>query len=536
MQPIHIILTIIAYFGVLILISYLTGKSANNQTFFKANNSSPWYLVAFGMIGASLSGVTFISVPGWVATQQMGYMQMVLGYVVGYAVIGLVLLPLYYKLNLTSIYTYLEDRFGRFSYKTGAWFFLLSRTIGASFRLFLVANVFQLILFDAYNIPFWVTVTITILLIWLYTFKGGIKTIVWTDTLQTLFMLIAVGVSIVMVKDSLQIDNLFSYVAENKLSKIFFFENINAGNYFWKQFFSGAFIAIAMTGLDQDMMQKNLTCRNLKDAQKNMFWFTIVLVVVNFFFLALGILLTDYASVHELTAQKDQLFPAIAMSEHAGFLTSIFFLLGLIAAAYSSADSALTSLTTSFSIDILEINKKENEVEKEKIRKKIHIIFSFILVATILIFKYFIANVSVIAKIFQFAGYTYGPLLGLYAFGLFTKHKVKDKLVPVICVLAPILTYTISQFSKEKLGFDFSFVILVLNGLLTFLGLAFISGESRRSEKAPSSVSSIYAPIILSILGFTRSIINGFQSTIGIVFFMLAIIWLLIALNRVYKK
>ncbi|MDG1529658.1 MAG: sodium:solute symporter [Polaribacter sp.] len=471
MQPIHIILLIISYFAVLILISYITGKSATNETFFKANNSSPWYLVAFGMIGASLSGVTFISVPGWVEDQSMGYMQMVLGYVVGYAVIGLVLLPLYYRLNLTSIYTYLEDRFGKYSYKTGASFFLLSRTIGAAFRLFLVANVLQLLLFDAYGIPFWVTVTITILLIWLYTFRGGIKTIVWTDTLQTLFMLIAVGVCIYTVSDEMNITNLFSYVADNELSKTFFFDDVNAGNYFWKQFLAGAFIAIVMTGLDQDMMQKNLTCRNLKDAKKNMFWFTIVLVIVNFFFLALGVLLTDYAQRNGIDAHKDELFPIIATKGTLGLATAMFFLLGLIAAAYSSADSALTSLTTSFSIDILEIDKKKEKSEQIKIRKKIHILFSFILIATILIFKYFIADASVIAKIFTFAGYTYGPLLGLYAFGLFTKLNVKDKVVPFICLSAPILTYLISFYSKEKLGFDFGFFVLVLNGALTFLGL-----------------------------------------------------------------
>ncbi len=474
MQPLHILLLILAYFSVLIFISYVTGKSANNTTFFKANNSSPWYLVAFGMIGASLSGVTFISVPGWVEGDSMSYFQMVLGYVVGYAVIGLVLLPLYYKLNLTSIYTYLQDRFGNYSYKTGASFFLLSRTIGAAFRLFLVANVLQIILFDAYGIPFWVTVSITILLIWLYTFKGGIKTIVWTDTLQTLFMLIAVGVCIYTISDEMQISNIFSYVADNELSKTFFFDDVNAGNYFWKQFLAGAFIAVVMTGLDQDMMQKNLTCRNLKDAQKNMFWFTIVLVIVNFFFLALGVLLTDYAQQNGIDAHKDQLFPIIATKGTLGLATALFFLLGLIAAAYSSADSALTSLTTSFSIDILEIDKKEDAIQQEKTRKKIHIIFSFVLIATILIFKYFIADASVIAKIFTFAGYTYGPLLGLYAFGLFTKLNVKDKIVPAICLIAPVLTFLISYYSKEKLGFDFGFFVLVLNGFLTFIGLYLI--------------------------------------------------------------
>ena len=471
MKPEYIILLIVAYFSVLILISYLTGKSADNRTFFKANNSSPWYLVAFGMIGASLSGVTFISVPGWVEGQNMSYFQMVLGYVVGYAVIGLVLLPLYYRLNLTSIYTYLDDRFGKHSYKTGASFFLLSRTIGAAFRLFLVANVLQIILFDAYGIPFWITVSITILLIWLYTFKGGIKTIVWTDTLQTLFMLIAVGVCIYTISDEMEISNIFSYVADSELSKTFFFDDVNAGNYFWKRFLAGAFVAIVMTGLDQDMMQKNLTCRNLKDAQKNMFWFTIVLVIVNFFFLALGVLLTDYAQQNGIDAHKDQLFPIIATKGNLGLATAIFFLLGLIAAAYSSADSALTSLTTSFSIDILEIDKKKDKKEQEKTRKKIHILFSFILIATILVFKYFIADESVIAKIFTFANYTYGPLLGLYAFGLFTKLKVKDKMVPFICLTSPFLTFSINYVALEYIGFDFGFSLLILNGLVTFIGL-----------------------------------------------------------------
>ncbi|CAM1373109.1 Sodium:solute symporter [Tenacibaculum litopenaei] len=471
MQPIHSLLLIIAYFSVLVFIAYVTGKSANNATFFKANNSSPWYLVAFGMIGASLSGVTFISVPGWVESAQMGYMQMVLGYVLGYAVIGLVLLPLYYKLNLTSIYTYLEERFGKYTYKTGASFFLISRTIGASFRLYLVANVLQLILFDSYGIPFWATVSLTILLIWLYTFKGGIKTIVWTDTLQTLFMLIAVGVCITSIADQMNIHNFIDYIQQNPLSKTFFFDDVKAGNYFWKQFFSGAFIAIVMTGLDQDMMQKNLSCRNLKDAQKNMFWFTLVLVVVNFFFLALGVLLTDYAANEGLAAHKDELFPKVAMSGELGLGTAIFFLLGLIAAAYSSADSALTSLTTSFSIDILEIDKKESAAERESTRKKIHVLFSLLLVATILVFKYSIANASVISKIFQFAGYTYGPLLGLYSFGLFTNQQVKDRWVPIVCILAPVVTFFISTASLELFNFDFGFFILIVNGILTFTGL-----------------------------------------------------------------
>ncbi len=476
MQPLYIIILIVSYFSMLIFVSYITGKSANNETFFKANNSSPWYLVAFGMIGASLSGVTFISVPGWVEAQSMSYMQMVFGYIIGYAFIGLVLLPLYYKLNLTSIYTYLLDRFGKSSYKTGASFFLLSRTIGAAFRLFLVANVLQLLLFDSYGIPFWVTVTVTILLIWLYTFKGGIKTIVWTDTLQTLFMLLAVGICIYTISNEMQISNLFSYVAESDYSKTFFFDDIKSGNYFWKRFFAGAFIAIVMTGLDQDMMQKNLTCRNLKDAQKNMFWFTIVLVIVNFFFLALGILLTNYAKQNGIEAHKDELFPIIATKGTLGLATAIFFLLGLIAAAYSSADSALTSLTTSFSVDILEINKKKKN-QQEKIRKKIHILFSILLILTIIIFKYFIADESVIAKIFTFANYTYGPLLGLYAFGLFTKYQLEDKWVPLICFLSPFITFILNSLLLNYLNFDFGFALLIVNGLITTIGLYIIKED-----------------------------------------------------------
>ena len=477
MQPLYIVLLIIGYFSLLLTISVLTSKSANNTTFFKANNSSPWYLVAFGMIGASLSGVTFISVPGWVASENMSYMQMVLGYIVGYAIIGLILLPLYYRLNLTSIYTYLQDRFGNSAYKTGASFFLLSRIIGASFRLFLVANVLQLLLFDAYHIPFWITVTITILLIWLYTFKGGIKTIVWTDTLQTLFMLIAVGVCIYSVSKEMEISNLFSYISNNELSKTFFFNDLKSGNYFWKRFLAGAFVAIVMTGLDQDMMQKNLTCRNLRDAQKNMFWFTIVLVVVNFLFLALGVLLTDYAQQNGINAQKDTLFPIIATKGTLGITTAIFFVLGLIAAAYSSADSALTSLTTSFSIDILEIDKSKTQQQQEKIRKRIHIVFSLILIITILIFKYFIADESVIAKIFTFANYSYGPLLGLYAFGLFTKLKSKDKWIPLICILSPIITYFLNYFSLILYGFNFGYALLIVNGCVTFIGLYLLKRE-----------------------------------------------------------
>ena len=476
MQPYQILILIALYFLVLIGISYLTGRSGSNAEFFKANKQAPWYLVAFGMIGASLSGVTFISIPGTVETDSFSYFQVVLGYTVGYAVISLVLLPLYYRLNLTSIYAYLDERFGNASYKTGASFFLLSRIVGSSFRLFLVANVLQLLVFDSMNVPYYVTVTITILLIWLYTFKSGIKTLVWTDTLQTLFMLIALGVTIYFVSYDLGFSpiEILSYLDQSEYSKIFFFEDWKSKDHFVKQFISGAFIAIVMTGLDQDMMQKNLTCRSLKDAQKNMFWFTIVLVFVNFFFLALGVLLTDYAELNGITETKDDLFPAIAASGQLGFVVAVTFILGLVAAAYSSADSALTALTTSFSIDILEIEKKYDEEKQVRIRKRIHIMISLLLIVVMMIFKYAIPDKSVINKLFQFAGYTYGPLLGLYSFGLFTKWKVKDKLVPIVAIAAPVLSYIISINSLKWFGFEFGFFILILNGLLTFLGLVLL--------------------------------------------------------------
>lgn len=480
MDPYQILLLIAGYFGLLVLISYFTNRGGSNADFFKASKQSPWYLVAFGMIGASLSGVTFISVPGWVEVSQFSYMQVVFGYIVGYFVIGTILLPLYYRLNLTSIYTYLGERFGNYSYKTGASFFLISRIVGCAFRLYLVAIVLQHIVFDSIGVPFWVTVSATILLIWIYTFKSGIKTIVWTDTFQTLFMLLALGVAIYYVSEDLGLNfaNIVDYVSQSKFSKMFFFDDYKSNDYFWKQFLSGAFIAIVMTGLDQDMMQKNLTCRNLKEAQKNMFWFTIVLTIVTFIFLLLGLLLTEYALQHGIMANGDQLFPEIATSGELGFGIAIFFILGLVAAAYSSADSALTALTTSFSIDILEIEKKYSEAKQVKIRKQVHILISLVLIATILVFKYVIADASVIAKLFVFAGYTYGPLLGLYSFGLFSKWKVKDKLVPAVAILSPILSYIISLYSLEKFNFEWGFFILILNGALTYLGLLLIKKKT----------------------------------------------------------
>lgn len=484
MKPIYILLILALYFVVLLVISVLTSdKEKDNENFFKAKRQSPWFVVAFGMIGASLSGVTFISVPGWVEASQFSYMQVVFGYILGYIVIGTVLLPLYYRLNLTSIYTYLEQRYGSYSYKTGASFFILSRVVGSSFRLFLVANVLQILAFDSMGVPYWLTVTLTIVLIWLYTFKSGIKTIVWTDTLQTLFMLTALGVALVTLYNEMDItQGMAQYIAESPLSKIFFFDDVNSPDYFWKQFLSGAFIAIVMTGLDQDMMQKNLSCRSLKDAQKNMFWFTIILTIVNFVFMSLGVLLTVYALQNGIDAHKDELFPVLAM-DYLGPVVFLAFIIGLVAAAYSSADSALTSLTTSFSIDILEIDKKHPQTKQVQIRKRIHILISLVLILVIISFKYLIKDESVIAKLFVFTGYTYGPLLGLYSFGLFTRLKTKDRFVPLIALSSPVLAYLISLYCSRWLGFDFGFFVLILNGALTFIGLLIFSDLGKNSGK-----------------------------------------------------
>lgn len=387
-------------------------------------------------------------------------------------------MPLYYRLNVTSIYTYLEQRFGFFSYKTGASFFLLSRTIGASFRMFLVANVLQFTVFDKMGIPFWITVVATILFIWLYTFKGGIKTIVWTDTLQTLFMLLAVVFTILLIGKQLnwEISEVFVQIKESKYSQIFFFTESNSPNYFWKHFLGGAFIAVSMTGLDQDMMQKNLSCRNIKEAQKNMLWFSVVLVFVNLLFLCLGALLYLYCEKMQiaLPEKSDNLYPMLAMGGYLGDVVGVIFILGLIAAAYSSADSALTALTTSFCIDVLSIEKRFSENQQIKIRKRVHMGTSIAMFLCILLF-HALSNDSVIKELFTIAGYTYGPLLGLYAYGLLTRFQVNDKRVPIVCILSPLLCYVLNHYSETWLGgYKFGFELLILNGILTFAGLLVI--------------------------------------------------------------
>ena len=486
MTPTTILLLIAGYFGVLILVSYFTGKEDSNEAFFKANKSAPWYLVAFGMIGASLSGVTFISVPGWVEGAQFSYMQVVFGYLIGYLVIAFVLMPIYYKMNVTSIYQYLEDRFGVVSYKTGAFFFFVSRVLGAAFRLYLVSIVLQEFVFDAFGVPFWVTASLSILLIWLYTFRGGIKTIVWTDTLQTLFMLVALVVAITLLTDKLgwSFSEFLASTELTEYNKMIFTDSILAKNHFVKSFLGGMFIAICMTGLDQDMMQKNLSCKTLKDAQKNMVSFGIVLIAVNFVFLLLGALLFIYADrfgieipVLDGKIKTDLLFPEIALNGNLSITLAIAFLLGLIAAAYSSADSALTSLTTSFCVDFLGIEKRAKGKQKS-LRKRVHVAMSILLIIVVVSFKY-ILDSNVIDNLLKVAGYTYGPLLGLFAFGIFTRRPIFDKYAWLVAGVSVLLSYIIGIIPSDSMGgYVIGYELLIINGLITYLGLLIISKKS----------------------------------------------------------
>jgi len=475
MNPYLIAGIVIGYFGLLILISHITSRKATNDTFFTGNRRSPWFVVAYGMIGASLSGVTFMSVPGYVQTTQFTYFGVVIGYLFGYLAIAFVLLPLYYKLNLTSIYTYLGNRFGLNSQKTGASFFIISRLLGSALRMYLVVYILYEFIFKFIGVPFWALALCFIVLILIYTFKGGIKTVIWTDTLQTTFMLLSTIVTIVCLLKEMDISlfDMLEQASDAGYTKLYE-SDWRSNNFFWKQVLSGAFITIAMTGLDQDMMQKNLTCKSLRSAQKNMLSFSLSLIVVNFLFLALGVALLFYANQtgFVLPEKSDSIFPAVAF--HMNSLTCIVFVIGLVAAGYSSADGTLTSLTTTFCFDILhfETDTKHSEEQKMKIRKMIHIAFAVIYFAIIIIFKPF-HNDSLIKTLFDIAGYTYGPLLGLFCFGLFVKNRrPNDKAVPFVALLSPIICYILNMYSEQLFfGYKFGFELLILNGLLTFIGL-----------------------------------------------------------------
>jgi Na+/proline symporter len=499
MSPFAILLLIVVYFGLLFVISHVVSrKDSGNDAFFKANKNSKWYLVAFGMIGTALSGVTFISVPGEVGNPdlQFKYFQFVLGNAIGFLIIAKVLLPLYYRMNLTSIYGYIEQRLGTVSYKTAASIFLISRTIGSSFRLYLVIIVLQRYVFDFYNIPFAATVLISLALIFAYTYKGGLKTIIITDTLQTFFLVTSVFLTIVFICNHLELSffEAFETVKESHYSKIFFFDDYESGNYFWKQLLGGIFVTIAMVGLDQDLMQKNLSCATIGEAQKNMFTFTGIFVLINIFFLSVGALLYIYASKNGIEVpldlisgkpRTDLLFPEIAF-HHLTLVPAIVFLLGLTAATFATTDSALTALTTSFCVDFLGMDKAANQNKPNIVRNRhlVHIGFSLLMFLVILMFNS-LTDQSVVSMIFTVASYTYGPLLGLYAFGLFMKSKtVHDKLVPIICVVAPMITFWINSHATEWFsGYIFSVEIIIVNGLITFLGLLLISKSTQENTR-----------------------------------------------------
>ena len=480
-----ILLIIIAYFLVLLLISFIIGrKSTDNDAFFLGNRKSPWWIVSIGMIGASLSGVSFVSVPGMVRGIDFTYMQTVFGFFFGYLVVAKVLLPLYYKLNLTTIYTYLNERFGKHSYKTGASFFLLSKTIGAAARLYIVALILQTFVFDSLGVPFWLNVCFTVFLIWLYTFRSGIKTIVWTDTLQTVVMLGALILIIVQTAKLINMDfgEMISTMVQSEQTRIFVFDDWHSKQNFFKQFFSGIFIVIVMTGLDQDMMQKNLTCKNLREAKKNMYWYGISFVPINFLFLGLGAMLLMLASQNniQLPNASDEILPMFA-ANYLGKTSLILFVVGIVAATFSSADSALTSLTTSFSVDILGIQQQDAQKAK-RTRMKIHIFISLIFIVIILLFKA-ANNKSVIDAIYTIVAFTYGPLLGMYAFGLFTKLRTTDKFVPYIAVASPIICGLLNWISSNFWNYSFGYELLMLNGLLTFFGMWIFAQKTPKSAK-----------------------------------------------------
>lgn len=486
MTPILVLSTILLYFFVLFLISCFVGRRADNAGFFVGNRKSPWYVVAFAMIGASISGVTFVSVPGMVGTNNFSYLQMVMGFVAGQMIIAFVLTPLFYKMNLTSIYEYLENRFGAFTYKTGAWFFFVSKMLGAAVRLFLVCAVLQLLVFAPWHLPFALNVVCTILMVWLYTFRGGVKTLIWTDSLKTFCLIASVGLCIYFIASDMQLDfaGIGAAIKESSLSRIFFLDDVNDKRFFFKQFFAGMFTMIAMTGLDQDMMQRNLSCRNFKDAQKNMMVSIFSQFFIILLFLMLGVLLYAYAALEKiaLPEKTDDLFPMIATGGYFPLIVGILFLVGLISSAYSAAGSALTALTTSFTVDILETTKRKGEQEVTRIRKKVHVGMSVLMGLVIIVFN-LLNNTSVIDAVYILASYTYGPILGLFAFGIFIKRSVRDRYVPLVALLSPVLCFVLQKNSEVWFGgYSFSYELLIINALFTFAGCCLLIRRTKTAS------------------------------------------------------
>lgn len=489
MSPLSVLITIAAYFAALFFISYLTGRKADNAGFFSGNRKSPWYVVAFATIGAAISGVTFVSVPGMVAGSSFSYLQMVLGFAVGQLVIAFVLIPLYYKMNLVSIYEYLENRFGVSSYETGAWFFFISKMLGASVRLFIVCVVLQLLVFAPMHLPFVANVIFTVGIVWLYTFRGGVKSLIWTDSLKTFCLIVSVGLTIYYIGRNLGPDagSIWSLIGDSDLSKTFFFDDVNDKRYFWKQFPAGVFTMIATTGLDQDMMQKTLSCRDSRDARKNMITGGILQIFINLLFLILGVLLYSYASVNHivLPGKGDEVFPFLATQSYFPLIVGVLFIIGLISAAYAAAGSALTALTTSFTVDILKSPKRKPENEVAAIRKKVHVGMAVVMGAVIIIIN-MLNNASVIDTVYKLASYTYGPLLGMFVFGVLTKQKIRDKYAPMVALLSPVLCFILDINSKAWFnGYQFSHERLILNALFTFIGLCLLIRKNTVQIRKP---------------------------------------------------
>ncbi|HJG87938.1 sodium:solute symporter [Barnesiella viscericola] len=482
MTPVVVLITIFAYFIVLFSISYAVGRRADSQGFFVGNRRSPWFVVAFAMIGSMISGVTFISVPGMVAASGFSYLQMVLGFVVGQLLIAYVLVPLFYRMNVVSIYEYLETRFGIASYRTGAWFFFISKMLGAAVRLFLVCVVLQLLVFEPLHLPFVLNVVFTVGLVWLYTFRGGVKSLIWTDTLKTVCLVVSVVLCIYYIARGLHLDlgGLWQTIRGSEMSQMFFFDDVNDKRYFFKQFLAGVFTVIAMNGLDQDMMQRNLSCRNSRDSQKNMITSGIAQFFVNALFLMLGVLLYVYASAYGIAipAKSDELFPWIATQGYFPGIVGILFVVGLISSAYSAAGSALTALTTSFTVDILGVKGKSEE-QVSHLRKRVHIGMAVVMGVVIFIFNV-LNNTSVIDAVYTLASYTYGPILGLFAFGLSVKTPVRDRYIPLVAIVSPILCFILDRHSQEWFGgYSFSYELLILNALFTYIGLLLLIRRGR---------------------------------------------------------
>ena len=484
MNPLSVIITLVAYFAILFTVSYITGRKTDNAGFFVGNRKSSWYVVAFAMIGASISGVTYVSVPGMVAASSFGYLQMVLGFVAGQLIIAFILTPLFYRMKLISIYEFLENRFGMSSYRTGAWFFFISKMLGAAVRLFLVCLTLQLLVFQPFGLPFILNVAITVVLVWLYTFRGGVKSLIWTDSLKTLCLIVSVVLCIYYIASGLNLTftGMVNIVTDTKLSRIFFFDDINSKQYFFKQFLAGTFTMIAMTGLDQDMMQRNLSCKNFRDSQKNMITSIISQFFIILLFLILGALLYTFANSEGIQIEKsDELFPKIATGNYFPTIVGILFIIGFISSAYSAAGSALTALTTSFTVDILGTKGKTEEIIV-KIRKRVHIGMAIIMGITIFIFN-LLNNTSVIDAVYILASYTYGPILGLFAFGIFMKQQVRDKYIPLVAIISPILCFILQMNSEVWFnGYQFSYELLIFNASFTFIGLCILIKKNKTNN------------------------------------------------------